>query len=162
MCIRDSVRSPPGFQVRQVAFYGSVPGVPTQNERRLAIVLEPIGDNDRPTALHLLALDDLNFTAVGSLASFHDQGLASPARKARGGGGLRDVMATARAQGVEVQLLSELSSRSRELPEHIKGVTMALSGARGMACAVSSSKHLVVFDLEEDEEEDGEEASEGE
>lgn len=156
------VRSPPGSQVRQVAFYGSVPGIPTQNERRLAVVLEAIGDNDRATALHLLALDDLRFTTVGSLSSFHDRGLASPARKARGGGGLRDVMATARAQGAEIQLLSELGSQSRELPEHIKGVTMALSGARGVACAVSSSKHLVVFDLEEDEEDREDEASEGE
>lgn len=153
------VRSPPGSQVRQVAFYGSVPGVPSQNEKRLAVVLESMGgDDDRPTALHLLALDDLTFTAVSGLASFDHQGLVSSARKARGGGGgVRDIVGAARAQGVEVRLLSELSSRSRELPEHIKGVTMALSGARGMACAVSTSKHLVVFDLEEDEEEDGEE-----
>ncbi len=149
------VRSPPGFQVRQVAFYGSVPGVPTQNEGRLAIVLEPVADREQPTALHLLDLDTLTFTKVGPLASFDsNQGLASPGRKTRGGGVSRDVVGAARAQGAEAPFLSELSSRSRELPAHVKGVAVALSGARGIACAVSSSKHLIVFDLEEDEEED--------
>lgn len=156
------VRSPPGFQVRQVAFYGSVPGVPTQNEGRLAIVLEPVADRDQPTALHLLDLETLAFTKVGPLASFDsNQGLASPGRKTRGGGASRDVVGAARAQGAEAPFLSELSSRSRELPAHVKGVAVALSGARGIACAVSSSKHLIVFDLEEDEEEDmGEEEDE--
>lgn len=151
------VRSPPGFQVRQVAFYGSVPGVPTQNEGRLAIVLEPVADRDQATAFHLLNLDELSFTKVGSLASFDDQGLASPARKSRGGGGPRDMIGAARAQGADAPSLLELNSRSRELPAHAKGVAVALSGARGIACAVSSSKHLIIFDLEEDEEEDGEE-----
>ena len=151
------VRSPPGFQVRQVAFYGSVPGVPTQNESRLAIVLEPVADRDQATALYLLNLDELSFTKVGSLASFDHQGLASPARKSRGGGGPKDMVGAARAQGADTPSLSELSSRSRELPAHAKGVAVALSGARGIACAVSASKHLIVFDLEEDEEEDGEE-----
>lgn len=150
------VRCPLGFQVRQVAFYGSVPGVPSQNEERLAIVLEPIADRDQPTALHLLDLDELSFTRVGPLASFEDQGLASPARKTRGGGGSKDVVGAARGQGAEAPSLVELSSRSRELPTHVKGVAMALSGARGIACAVSLSKHFIVFDLEEDEEEDGE------
>lgn len=150
------VRCPLGFQVRQVAFYGSVPGVPTQNEERLAIVLEPVADRDQPTALHLLDLDELIFTSVGPLASFEEQGLASPARKARGGGGWKDVVGAARGQGAEAPFLVELSSRSRELPPHVKGVAMALSGARGIACAVSLSKHFIVFDLEEDEEEDGE------
>lgn len=159
---RDSIRvagirSPLGFQVRQVAFYGSVPGVPTQNEGRLAIVLEPVADRDQATALHLLDLDELSFTKVGSLASFGDQGLASPARKSRGGGGPKDMVGAARGQGVDAPFLSELNSRSRELPAHAKGVAVALSGARGIACTVSSSKHLIVFDLEEDEEEDGEE-----
>lgn len=151
------VRSPPGFQVRQVAFYGSVPGVPTQNEGRLAIVLEPIADRDQATALHLLNMDELNFMKVGSLASFGEQGLASPTRKSRGGGGPKDMVGAARAQGADAPFLSDLNSRSRELPAHAKGVAVALSGARGIACAVSSSKHLIVFDLEEDEEEVGEE-----
>lgn len=146
------VRAPPGFQVRQVAFYGSVPGVPTQNEGRLAVVLESIGDRDQASTLHLLSLDDLSFSDVGSLASFDDEGLLSPTRKARGGGS-KYVVGAARGRGVEASPLSELSSRSRELPKHVKGVTVALSGARGMACAVSSSKHLIVFDLEEDEDE---------
>lgn len=150
------VRSSPGFQVRQVAFYGSVPGVPTQNEERLAIVLEQVADRDQPTALHLLDLDDLSFTSVGPLASFDDLGLASPARKVRGGGGWKDVVGAARGQGAEAPFLVDLSSRSRELPAHVKGVAVALSGARGIACAMSLSKHLIVFDLEEDEEEDGE------
>eukprot|EP00903_Cladosiphon_okamuranus_P017455 g16077.t1 len=150
------VRSPPGFQVRQVAFYGSVPGVPTQNEARLALVLEPVAERDQATALHLLNLDDLSFTEVGSLASFEDQGLASPARKSRGVGGPRDMVGAARSQGADTPSLLELNSRSRELPAHAKGVAVALSGARGIACAVSSSKHFIVFDLEEDEEEDGE------
>lgn len=151
------VRSPPGFQVRQVAFYGSVPGVPTQNEGRLAIVLEPVA-GEQATALHLLNLDELRFTKVGSLASFEDKGLASPARKSRGGGGgPKDMVGTARAQGADAPFLSEMNSRSRELPAHAKGVAVALSGARGIACAVSSSKHLIVFDLEEDEDEDGDE-----
>lgn len=154
------VRSPPGFHVRQVAFYGSVPGVTTQIEGRLAVVLEPLGDRDRASTLHLLALDDLSFTAVGSLSSFDDEGVISPARRARGGGGLKDIVGTARGQDVETPLLSELSSRWRELPEHVKGVTVALSGARGMACAVSLSRHFIVFDLEEDEEEDGVEGEE--
>lgn len=151
------VRPPPGFYVRQVAFYGSVPGVQTQNEGRLAIVLEPIGERDRAAGLHLIALDDLNFTAVGTLASFGDQGVLSPARKAKGGAGTKEVVGTARAEGAEALLLAEMSGRSRELPQHIHGVAVALSGARGMACAVSSSKHLIVFDLEEDEEDEGEE-----
>eukprot|EP00752_Nemacystus_decipiens_P013482 g11941.t1 len=151
------VRSPPGFQVRQVAFYGSVPGVPTQNEGRLAIVLEPLADRDQATVLHLLNLDELSFTKVGSLATFEGRGLASPVRKSRGGGGPKDVVGAARAQGADAPSLSELNSRSRELPTHAKGMSVALSGARGIACAVSSSKHLIVFDLEEDEEEDGEE-----
>lgn len=154
------VRSPPGFQVRQVAFYGSVPGVPTQNEGRLAIVLEPVADRAHATTLHLLNLDELSFTKVGSLASFEDQGLASPARKSRGGVGSKDMVGAARAQGADAPSLSELNSRSRELPAHAKGVAVALSGARGIACAVSSSKHLIVFDLEEDEEDDGEEEDE--
>lgn len=154
---RDSIRvtgvkSPLGFQVRQVAFYGSVPGVPTQNEGRLAIVLEPVADRDQPTALHLLDLDALVFTKVGPLASFDsNQGLASPGRKTRSVS--KDVVGAARAQGAEAPFLSELDSRSRELPAHVKGVAVALSGARGIACAVSSSKHLMVFDLEEDEDE---------
>lgn len=150
------VRSPLGFQVRQVAFYSSVPGVPTQNEERLAIVLEPVVDRDQPTALHLLNLDNLIFTSVGPLASFEDQGLTSPARKARGGGGSKDVVGAARGRGADAPFVVELNSRSRELPVHVKGVVIALSGARGIACAVSSSKHLIVFDLEEDEEEGGE------
>ncbi|CAM9112102.1 unnamed protein product [Ectocarpus sp. 12 AP-2014] len=154
------VRSPPGFQVRQVAFYGSVPGVPTQNEGRLAIVLEPLADRHQATALHLLDLHELDFTKVGSLASFDDHGLASPARKARGSGGSKDVIGVARGQGVDTPHLTELSSRSRELPGYIKGVAVALSGARGTACAVSSSKHLIVFDLEEDE--DGDDEQDGE
>lgn len=158
---RDSVRvtgvrSPPGFHVRQVAFYGSVPGVPTQNDGRLAVLLEPVGDRDRASSLYLLDLDDLTFTALDRLSSFDDGGVVSPTRKARSGGS-KDVVGSARTQGVDTPLLSELSSRSRELPGHVKGVVMALSGARGMACAVSMSKHLMVFDLEEDEEEDEEE-----
>lgn len=151
------VRSPPGFQVRQVAFYGRVPGVPTQNEGRLALVLEPVVDREHATALHLLNLDELSFTKVGSLAYFEEQGLASPARKSRGGVGPKDMVGAARAQGAGAPILSDLNSRSRDLPAHAKGVAVALSGARGIACAVSSSKHHIVFDLEEDEEEDGEE-----
>lgn len=144
------IRSPTGFQVRQVAFYGSVPGVPTQNEERLAVILEPIGDRDRASSLHLIALDDLSFTPVGNLSSFDDGAEVSPARKARAGA-VKDIAGAARSQSVSIPLLSELISRSREFPEHVKGVTVALSGARGMACAVSSSKQLFVFDLEEDD-----------
>lgn len=154
------VRSPPGYQVRQVAFYGSVPGVSTHNEGRLAIVLEPMGDRNRACVLHLLTLDDLSFTAVGPLTSFDYEGVMSPSHKIRGGIGPKDVVGTARGEGLEPPLLSELSSRSRELPEHVKGVTVALSGARGIACAISSSKNLIVFDLEEDEVEEEEEGSE--
>lgn len=155
------IRSPIGFQVRQVAFYGSVPGVPTQNEERLAVILEPIGDRDRASSLHLIALDDLSFTPVGTLSSFDDGAEVSPVRKARVGA-VKDIAGAARSQNVSIPLLSELISRSREFPEHVKGVTVALSGARGMACAVSSSKQLFVFDLEEDDLEEDKGASQDE
>lgn len=168
------IRSPPGFRVRQVAFYGSVPGVPTPNEVRLAILLEPVGDaGDESSVLYLLALDDLNFSEVGPLSVFNsDRSWTSPrtgrgtaagaAAGAAGGGGLRDVANVARARGVDTPLLTDLSSRSRAMPRHVKGMIVALSGARGMACAVSASKHLMVFDLEEDEDEDEEEDEDGE
>lgn len=168
------IRSPPGFRVRQVAFYGSVPGVPTQNEVKLAILLEPVGDaGDESSVLHLIALDDLTFSEVGPLSIFNSDHSGTSARKGKGpaagaaaggggGGGLRDVASVARARGVDTPLLSDLSSRSRAMPKHVKGVTVALSGARGMACAVSTSKHLTVFDLEEDEDEDEEEDEDGE
>lgn len=145
------VRAPPGYHVRQVAFYGSVPGVPTQNEARLALVLEPVGEKGQSSELHMLNLDYLSFSQIATLVSLDDESLSR-----RTASGSRDVVAEARAQGVETPLLSELSIRSRSLPEHVKGVTVALSGARGMACAVSTSKHIMVFDLEEDEEEEEE------
>lgn len=155
------VKSPPNFHVRQVAFYGSVPGVPTQNERRLAVVLESAGNGDEASVLHLLALDDLIFSEVGLLAAFNTDGLLSPGRKVRGSGS-KDVIGVARGQGVDTPLITDVTTRSRVLPEQMKEVTVALSGARGIACAVSTSKRLIVFDLEEDEDEDDEEEDEEE
>lgn len=152
------VKSPCGYHVRQVAFYASVPGVVTQNEARLAVVIEPVGHKDQASILHLLALDELSFSTVASLADFDEE---NPLKKTTSGVA-KGIVAEARSKGIETTPLSELNSRSRTLPEHVKGVTIALSGARGIACAVSTSKHMLVFDLEEDEDDEEEEEEEEE
>ncbi|CAM9502630.1 unnamed protein product, partial [Discosporangium mesarthrocarpum] len=139
------VSIPKGLTVRQVAFYGTVPGVPTQNKAQLAIILQSSGQQTDGSgsvhAVHMVEYEELPFLRVGSLLGF--QG----GMRAEGGShkvSFEGIVDAARMKGAEIQPLGDLGCRSRELPGGLEDVAVALSGARGTACVVSASRLLVL------------------
>jgi hypothetical protein len=102
------------------------------------------------SSLHLLALSEAPWTAVHQQQKQQQQQLD---------GGNSSVVHQCLQQQALVEL-SALQQRSRQLQHASSAGQLAVSRARGLASLVIDMQHLLLLDLEDDEEGDEEEEAE--